>query len=475
MIRYWFEKFDHWARHWAEDRYFLWKLFAFALLLRVALVLLNPAINLISDMLGYHESAVSLLESGDFRVKGRLSATRPPMYSVFMFVIYYVFGTGNLLAVRLIQCVLGAVTAVLTASLGTKVFSRRAGVWAGLFFAIYPASIGYADLLLSETFFTFFFIAGLIFLVEIPDGKIKDVFFAAVFLGIATLTRTVLFQLPLFLAILYLVFHKKRLSNLPKLAVLLATFWVILIPWLARNERVFDKPILTTKSGVDFYLYNHNPFNFIILNYSYENPEVFGGIIPWQLSEMERDQICREAAIKWVKEHPFLFLFKGIRMQWNFFGVEREYIWSLIAGYWPHTPRWALALSFFIFAPWIYVLMPLFIWGIVYSWNNYPRIKNLLWIFFYFLAVTFVYYGFSRHRTPLNPVIICFAGYAKTAYTKIFDDLKLKGIFKRRRAAIAFGILVFFIIGWILEILIDVGSLFNLGFTHEIWQNIHTD
>jgi len=88
MLKRLFERLDRWAERMALDSKFIWKLFFVALFVRVVLVLLHPHVHLISDMLGYHESAVSLLQNGDFRVKGRLSASRPPLYSIFMFMVY---------------------------------------------------------------------------------------------------------------------------------------------------------------------------------------------------------------------------------------------------------------------------------------------------------------------------------------------------------------------------------------------------
>ena len=158
MIKHMLQKLDSWAERRVGDPHFLWKLFFAALAVRVGLILLHYNITLISDMLGYHESAVSLLQSGEFRIKGRLSASRPPMYSLLIYIFYYLFGVGNIFGLRLIQCVLGAVTAVLTFKLTDKVFNRKAAVWAGLMFAFYPAGWGYCDLVLSETLSTFFFI-----------------------------------------------------------------------------------------------------------------------------------------------------------------------------------------------------------------------------------------------------------------------------------------------------------------------------
>ena len=160
-------------------------------------------------------------------------------------------------------------------------------------------------------------------------------------------------------------------------------------------------------------------------------------------------------------------------MQWNFFGVEREFVWSLLAGYWGRIPKWQLVLAFIVFAPTIYILMPLFIWGVVYSWKKFPLKNNLLWIIGYFLAITFVAYGFARHRTPLNPIMMGFAGYALSEWSGILADLKRPGIFKRPHSAIALGLLVFFIIGWLLELYVDIGSFFNLGFQAESWKGFN--
>ena len=92
----------------------------------------------------------------------------------------------------------------------------------------------------------------------------------------------------------------------------------------------------------------------------------------------------------------------------------------------------------------------------------------------YFLAVTFAYYGFSRHRSPLNPVMMAFAGYAIVNWKEVYQDFKLRNLWQRTRTKIVLAILIFFIIGWMLEVAVDVGALLNLGFQHEHWQEITT-
>jgi 4-amino-4-deoxy-L-arabinose transferase-like glycosyltransferase len=466
-------RIDLWVDRLSADRFFTLKLFIIAFGLRAALVLWHPQVNLSSDMLGYHESGISLLQGGDLMVKGRVSAARPPLYPILVYLVYYLFGAGNVLALRLVQAALGGVVALLTVILGQKVFSRKIGIWGGLMYALYPAAWTFADMVMSEMLFSVLLMAGLIYLVDLPKGRYQDAVLAGIFLGLATLTRSVLYQFPLFFAAVYLIFSRQRWKRLPHLTVFLFCFWLVILPWLARNQRVFGKPLMSTKSGVDLYFYNHNPFSYIIFNFSKEDEMLRGGVKPWLLSEMERDSLARGAALTWIKANPLLFAFKGIRMEWNLFGVEREYLWWLLSDFWGRVPRWIIAASFPLIAPWAYPLIILFIWGLVYSWRKFPAAGVLLWMLAYNLAVTFVYYGYSRNRMPLNPILMLFAGYALTQYQPILEDLKSPGVLRRPRVRMALALLGFVAIGWALELFIDLGSFLHLGYTGMDWLKTH--
>jgi 4-amino-4-deoxy-L-arabinose transferase-like glycosyltransferase len=415
---------------------------------------------------------MSLLRSGELRIKGRLSASRPPLYPIFIYIVYYIFGPGNILMLRLIQGAMGAAISVLTVVLGRKVFSAKVGVWGGLMYAFYPAAWTFTDMVMSEILFGLLLIASLIFLVDFPRRRMSDAVLAGLLLGMAAMTRTVLYQFPLFFAAIILITSKERWKHVPHLVVFLLSFWMVLLPWVARNNRIFDKPIVTTKSGVDLYFYNHNPFMYIIYNYSEEESLNKLSQKTWEMSEVERDSLARYTAITWIKQHPLLFAFKGVRTQWNFFGVERDYLWWLLAGYWGKVPKWQIALAFPLIAPTVYLLIPLFIWGLVYSWKKIPLKSALLWMLAYNLAVTFVYYGYSRNRMPLNPLLMLFAGYALTQYQPILEDLKSPGVLRRPLVLAALGLLAFVALGWALELFVDVGSFLHIGFTGFDWGEI---
>ncbi len=72
-----------------------------------------------------------------------------PLYSYFLAGVYWLFGR-DLLLVRLIQAVLGSLSAALTCGIGREAFGRRVGIAAGLVAACYGALVFYDGAVLLE-------------------------------------------------------------------------------------------------------------------------------------------------------------------------------------------------------------------------------------------------------------------------------------------------------------------------------------
>ena len=78
-------------------------------------------------------------------------ATRMPLFPV-----YLSFFTGlpyGIMAARMSLWLIGAVAAVLTVGLGSRLVDRRVGLWAGLIVALDPFLVSTSSLLLTETVF----------------------------------------------------------------------------------------------------------------------------------------------------------------------------------------------------------------------------------------------------------------------------------------------------------------------------------
>ena len=107
-----------------NERKWLWILFLSAFLLRLLFVILVPLDA--GDTPEYDDYALNLL--GGFGFSANIK--RPPVYPLFLTVIYFFFG-HNFLAVRVVQAVLDAATCVLVYLLGKKIFAKPLALGGG--------------------------------------------------------------------------------------------------------------------------------------------------------------------------------------------------------------------------------------------------------------------------------------------------------------------------------------------------------
>src|SRR5207237_6890679 len=78
---------------------------------------------------------------------------RPPLYPGLVATIYFVAGDHNYTAVRLVQSLLGVLTAAIVFLLGRRMYDERTGLAAAAICACYPSLIAATGLVLTETLF----------------------------------------------------------------------------------------------------------------------------------------------------------------------------------------------------------------------------------------------------------------------------------------------------------------------------------
>jgi len=129
----------------------MWALFAVAFLLRLIHVLAMRAspyfLNPVIDAATYDDAARAIAQGHGHP---DVIFWQPPGYSYFLSLIYSVAGPG-FFAPRAAQALLGALSAVLTAWIGARVFGRRVGLGAGYVVALYGMLIYYDGELLTPT------------------------------------------------------------------------------------------------------------------------------------------------------------------------------------------------------------------------------------------------------------------------------------------------------------------------------------
>ena len=122
-------------------------------------------------------------------------------YVYFIGYFYYLFGFSPW-AVKLINCILGALTAVLVFWVAQRCFSTRPARWAGILTALFPSLVLWSTTNLKEvplTFFTFFI---LFLTIQLTEARNLRTRLALLLLGLASLNVHATFRDPSFSVLL---------------------------------------------------------------------------------------------------------------------------------------------------------------------------------------------------------------------------------------------------------------------------------
>jgi 4-amino-4-deoxy-L-arabinose transferase-like glycosyltransferase len=232
-------------------------------LLWIALV--EPEVDLFDDAGFYHFFGQSIADGrGYVRPEGTPTAFWPIGYPAALAALYGVFGP-SLLAAKLLNVALGGGTTLLLYVLARCWFSRPHAALAATIYALWPGAIVYASVTMSETLFTFLFVASLVALAYapslVPQRRATNAVFS-VLVAAANYVRVQTLALSL-LALPWLLYKGSPLRRaLVFSASSLAIVAVLLVPWVVRNTLAFDElTFLATNSGTNFYQGHRNGAN----------------------------------------------------------------------------------------------------------------------------------------------------------------------------------------------------------------------
>jgi 4-amino-4-deoxy-L-arabinose transferase-like glycosyltransferase len=163
---------------------------------------------------------------------------RPPLYPTFLAGIYAWSGSSRTVAV-LFQLLLGGLTVGLTYLFAEGLLlSRRNALFAALILALDPLSIMYANMLVTETLFTFYLVAGSLTLVSyIRSYRLGWLILSACMFASAALTRPIGQFLPLVLLPLIVVAGgvKQIWPSFLKGLLFTAISLTLIFGWVFRN------------------------------------------------------------------------------------------------------------------------------------------------------------------------------------------------------------------------------------------------
>jgi 4-amino-4-deoxy-L-arabinose transferase-like glycosyltransferase len=186
---------------------------------------------------------------------------RAPGYPLFIAVVGAPESevTSTPTRLKIAQSLLGACVVWLIGLIAWRSLGRRAGVLAAAGAAVYPPLVWMCAYVLSETLFSAIALSTVLVL-DLAMHRARTrraggagTLAAGLLAGAATLVRPVmLFFLPL--ALLWIV----RRNRLALAVAFLAAALAVILPWTARNYRVYDRFVLVaSEGGVTFWTGNH--------------------------------------------------------------------------------------------------------------------------------------------------------------------------------------------------------------------------
>lgn len=225
--------------------------------LAVVLVAILARLTILAPLAGrpmddpdnYLEIARSLWRGEGYRLQGRPTAYRPPLYPLLLAPVVGPAGRSPFLGVAGLHLLLGAATGALT--------WRTARLWglsepralaAGLVVALDPVLLAQARWPMTETLSAA--TIGLALLGLSASTPLRASVFGGLGLGLAALCRpSVLPGAGLIAVAMAVQGAGSGLRRLSRSMLLLLAMAMLLMPWAARNTRVFGEPVWTTTHG----------------------------------------------------------------------------------------------------------------------------------------------------------------------------------------------------------------------------------
>ncbi len=399
---------------------------------------------LMGDSHGYDEWA-RRIAGGDWI--GRDVFYQAPLYPYFLGIIYAIAG-HHLLLVRVVQTAIGSASCVLLALAAWRLFSRRAGIAAGLILALYAPAI-FFDGLLQKSVLDVFFVSLALWLIArivttinaepaehaekrkalrvhrlLRSTSSWDWLFLGLAMGGLTLTRenALVFIVVIVAWAAFAPSHQGRSgAQGPEVAAKAAAMFllgvaIVVTPVAIRNSLLGGGFYVTTSQfGPNFYIGNSARANgtYASLRYGRGAPEyerqdateLAELALGRQLTPAEVSSYWTDRALQFITSKPGAWLellARKIALLWN----RAEMVDTEDQA--THA-EWSAPLRVLGPIGHFGVLVPIALFGVIVTWPMRSRLRVLHAMLVAYAASVVLFYVFARYRYPLVPLLILFA------------------------------------------------------------------
>ena len=340
-----------------------------------------------------------------------------PLYPYFLAVIYKIAGT-SLLAVKIVQGLVGGLTAGGIFLLGKAAFSRAAGLIAGLIAVFYVPFIFYDSAILLpvlatclNTFMLYFLVTG------ITRNRPRAFLAAGLLAGISAAGNASVLAFAGVAALFVLAAGGGRMARRVRMcAVFAAGVAAIVVPITLRNAVVGgDFVPVTSNAGLNLYIGNHEASTG-----AYVKPEGLD-----VFTDPEGDTIAEAAsgrklkpsevsawwaarAGQYIRENPGRFAANLVRKAFFFWSVYEVPQIEHLA----FEKRYSALLR--IPSPSFGIICPLGVMGIILSLRK-KKSAQLLFLYVLTYSLTIIsFFVVARYRLPMVPALMVFGGFTIT-------------------------------------------------------------
>lgn len=378
-------------------------LFLVALGLRLAHVLASRESpyfdHPIIDALTYHQAAASIAIG---RGHPDVVFWQPPGYSYFLAGIYLLARSADLLAPRIVQAALGALSAVLTAWIGARVFGRRVGLIAGYVVAAYGTLIYFDGEILSTSLTVVLQLAAVAFAIKAGDSKRAE--HTWILAGLLSGAASLVTATSLVFTAVFAVAARRRA------AVVLLGAALAIAPATIRNAaRGHEFVPISSNGGINFFIGNNPEYDRTV------------GIRPDRFwTEFTREpfregirsqggasRYWADRSIRWIAKEPGAFLGLQLKKLRLFLGGDEIFRNQAIYPAREHSPvlaalLWKVPGLAFPFG----LLLPFAMWGLVVAGRRAPLLAAIVLLY---TAGVVAFFIAARYRVPLVPYLAIFA------------------------------------------------------------------
>ncbi len=399
----------------------------------------------ICDEREYNELAVHLVQQGEYVLDGQTSSMRPPLYPACVAALYTVCGTENYQAVRVVQAGIALATVLLVYLLGRELYDRRVGLW------------------LSETLFTFWLVAICLAVIRsMRQTSLGWLLAAGVLIGLAALTRSVLWLFPPLLAVYLLAawpaaFRRRLLGA----GLMIAASCATIAPWSIRCTRLEQTFVaIDVMGGRNLMMgnYEHTPLERMwdVIN-TPDDPKaeakpwyrVLAGENPGfaQLTQGQRDKLAMRYGLGYMLAHPGQTAVRTVVRFFNFWQLERSLVAGMSQGWFGNLPLPAiLALTAVVFSTYAAAMLAGIFAAVTWPPADWRKQLLLLLVIVHVCGVHMLVFAHSRYHLPLVPLVLVFSAAGLVHWRQIWAGRRT------RRFRIAAALCLVLIGGWVWEI-----------------------